>query len=360
MTPNILLFPLQYFNYLYTYKMPGDIKNWVDAHMNCEDIAMNFLVANITGKAPIKVHSKLGLKLEAGGGWRLTESTGISGFDQLSPFGFTAHPHPSTPPHHTECAEVEEPELKPSLNLPYLCVTHWHSPSAHVFLSSPGLTHTLPSHHKLHTPAPTLPPLTISSTGSFRKHSPSPTIPVCPPQPQPQPLSSAHTYIHRFRALSADMCQGVADVMEVRQMKAIHHLPPSHWWEFRHVSTCSAWQKALVGCHLPILSEWTVYELLSVLLGLNKQFKWADISVVTLFCFCLGDSQEKVQVPWVYCHWWTVPGPDSHGGEVCPFLFFAGTKVILLLCSYWSELLLENILIETGFFSRNHKFKKCH
>uniref|UniRef100_A0A3B3ZMZ6 Uncharacterized protein n=1 Tax=Periophthalmus magnuspinnatus TaxID=409849 RepID=A0A3B3ZMZ6_9GOBI len=45
----------KYFNYLYTFKMPGDIKNWVDAHMNCEDIAMNFLVANITGKAPIKV-----------------------------------------------------------------------------------------------------------------------------------------------------------------------------------------------------------------------------------------------------------------------------------------------------------------
>ncbi|KAG8125975.1 hypothetical protein E2320_021102, partial [Naja naja] len=44
-----------YFNYLYTYKMPGDIKNWVDAHMNCEDIAMNFLVANVTGKAVIKV-----------------------------------------------------------------------------------------------------------------------------------------------------------------------------------------------------------------------------------------------------------------------------------------------------------------
>lgn len=50
------MFPiLQYFNYLYTYKMPGDIKNWVDAHMNCEDIAMNFLVANVTGKAVIKV-----------------------------------------------------------------------------------------------------------------------------------------------------------------------------------------------------------------------------------------------------------------------------------------------------------------
>uniref|UniRef100_A0A8C4QQR3 Exostosin-2 n=1 Tax=Eptatretus burgeri TaxID=7764 RepID=A0A8C4QQR3_EPTBU len=45
----------KYFNYLYTYKMPGDIKAWVDNHMNCEDIAMNFLVTNMTGKPPIKV-----------------------------------------------------------------------------------------------------------------------------------------------------------------------------------------------------------------------------------------------------------------------------------------------------------------
>ncbi|KAL5009577.1 hypothetical protein ScPMuIL_011882 [Solemya velum] len=45
----------KYFSYLYTYSMPGNIKAWVDDHMNCEDIAMNFLVANITGKAPIKV-----------------------------------------------------------------------------------------------------------------------------------------------------------------------------------------------------------------------------------------------------------------------------------------------------------------
>ena len=35
--------------------MPGNIKSWVDEHMNCEDIAMNFLMANVTGKAPIKV-----------------------------------------------------------------------------------------------------------------------------------------------------------------------------------------------------------------------------------------------------------------------------------------------------------------
>lgn len=45
----------KYYSYLYTTSMPGDIKEWVDDHMNCEDIAMNFLVANVTGKAPIKV-----------------------------------------------------------------------------------------------------------------------------------------------------------------------------------------------------------------------------------------------------------------------------------------------------------------
>lgn len=47
--------------------MPGDIKNWVDAHMNCEDIAMNFLVANITGKAPIKVCSWVWARVLSGG-----------------------------------------------------------------------------------------------------------------------------------------------------------------------------------------------------------------------------------------------------------------------------------------------------
>ncbi|XP_055929994.1 exostosin-2-like [Argiope bruennichi] len=45
----------KFYSYLYTNSMPGDIKEWVDDHMNCEDIAMNFLVANVTGKAPIKV-----------------------------------------------------------------------------------------------------------------------------------------------------------------------------------------------------------------------------------------------------------------------------------------------------------------
>ena len=35
--------------------MPVYIRDWVDQHMNCEDIAMNFMVSNYTGKAPIKV-----------------------------------------------------------------------------------------------------------------------------------------------------------------------------------------------------------------------------------------------------------------------------------------------------------------
>ncbi|XP_311070.6 exostosin-2 [Anopheles gambiae] len=45
----------KYWSYLYTHAMPGNIKEWVDEHMNCEDIAMNFLVSNVTNKPPIKV-----------------------------------------------------------------------------------------------------------------------------------------------------------------------------------------------------------------------------------------------------------------------------------------------------------------
>lgn len=45
----------KYFSYLYTHSMPKELKLWVDEHMNCEDIAMNFLMSNVTGKAAIKV-----------------------------------------------------------------------------------------------------------------------------------------------------------------------------------------------------------------------------------------------------------------------------------------------------------------
>lgn len=48
-------FFLQYYNYLYTYEMDRRIFKKVDEMMNCEDIAMNFLVSNVTGKGPIKV-----------------------------------------------------------------------------------------------------------------------------------------------------------------------------------------------------------------------------------------------------------------------------------------------------------------
>lgn len=42
--------------------MPNIIKEWVDDHMNCEDIAINFLVSNTTNKAPIKVINCIFLK----------------------------------------------------------------------------------------------------------------------------------------------------------------------------------------------------------------------------------------------------------------------------------------------------------
>jgi len=49
----------QFWHHAYTNEMPSEIRNWVDQQMNCEDIAMNFLVANYTGKAPIKVNNLL-------------------------------------------------------------------------------------------------------------------------------------------------------------------------------------------------------------------------------------------------------------------------------------------------------------
>ena len=48
----------KYWHYLYTASpspQQTQIKDWVDSHINCEDIAFNLMVANATGKAPIKV-----------------------------------------------------------------------------------------------------------------------------------------------------------------------------------------------------------------------------------------------------------------------------------------------------------------
>lgn len=48
----------KYYSYLYTYSMPAAIRNKVDESMNCEDIAMNFLVSHLTRLPPIKVTSR--------------------------------------------------------------------------------------------------------------------------------------------------------------------------------------------------------------------------------------------------------------------------------------------------------------
>ncbi|CAG7820375.1 unnamed protein product, partial [Allacma fusca] len=44
--------------YLYTYEMPEGIREKVDSLINCEDIALNFLVSHVTRKPPIKVSSE--------------------------------------------------------------------------------------------------------------------------------------------------------------------------------------------------------------------------------------------------------------------------------------------------------------
>ena len=51
-------FLLQFYTYLYSYAMPAAIRAKVDEFMNCEDIAMNFLVAHHTRRPPLKLTSK--------------------------------------------------------------------------------------------------------------------------------------------------------------------------------------------------------------------------------------------------------------------------------------------------------------
>ncbi|XP_034654228.1 exostosin-3-like [Drosophila subobscura] len=48
----------KYYMYRYTYHMPQAIRDKVDEYMNCEDIAMNFLVAHITRRPPVKITSR--------------------------------------------------------------------------------------------------------------------------------------------------------------------------------------------------------------------------------------------------------------------------------------------------------------
>ncbi|KAG1670321.1 Exostosin-3 [Nymphon striatum] len=48
----------KYYAYQYSYFMPQTIRDKVDEYMNCEDIAINFLVSHITRKPPLKVTSR--------------------------------------------------------------------------------------------------------------------------------------------------------------------------------------------------------------------------------------------------------------------------------------------------------------
>ncbi|XP_022091151.1 exostosin-like 3 [Acanthaster planci] len=45
----------KYYNYVYSYVMPQAIRDHVDKTMNCDDIALNFLVSFVSRKPPIKV-----------------------------------------------------------------------------------------------------------------------------------------------------------------------------------------------------------------------------------------------------------------------------------------------------------------
>uniref|UniRef100_H2ZHK8 Exostosin-like 3 n=1 Tax=Ciona savignyi TaxID=51511 RepID=H2ZHK8_CIOSA len=48
----------KYYLYLYSNWMPPAVRAIVDQHMNCEDIAMNFLVSHVTRQSPVKVTSR--------------------------------------------------------------------------------------------------------------------------------------------------------------------------------------------------------------------------------------------------------------------------------------------------------------
>lgn len=47
----------KHYTYLYTHWLPQAIRDKVDEYMNCEDIAMNFLISHLTRKPPVKVNA---------------------------------------------------------------------------------------------------------------------------------------------------------------------------------------------------------------------------------------------------------------------------------------------------------------
>lgn len=45
----------KHYMHLYSNWLPQAIRDKVDEYMNCEDIAMNFLISHLTRKPPVKV-----------------------------------------------------------------------------------------------------------------------------------------------------------------------------------------------------------------------------------------------------------------------------------------------------------------
>ena len=61
MTLTNAVFYHKYYMYAYSFWMPQAIRNRVDELMNCEDIAMNFLISHIAKEPPIKVGLRHGI-----------------------------------------------------------------------------------------------------------------------------------------------------------------------------------------------------------------------------------------------------------------------------------------------------------
>ena len=48
----------KYYSYVYSHVMDPAVRDMVDDFMNCEDLAMNFLISHLTRQPPIKVTSR--------------------------------------------------------------------------------------------------------------------------------------------------------------------------------------------------------------------------------------------------------------------------------------------------------------
>ena len=53
----------KYYSYVYTYVMSPTIRDTVDTFMNCEDLAMNFLISHLTSTGLTQCSSKRGFQL---------------------------------------------------------------------------------------------------------------------------------------------------------------------------------------------------------------------------------------------------------------------------------------------------------